>query len=499
MTDFPKVRISVENDAWSRLYCSDPVLFDRLRESMTHMTPGARHMPLYKKGIWDGKLRLLSKDGAFHTGLAERLGGMAAEMGGEVSYDGLIGESPITMEFVVEYIESLKLPFPPRDYQVEGIYKALLRRRCLLVSPTASGKSLVAYVVARFLVDHGMRVLIVVPSKSLVKQMIGDFIDYRSGGNFAEGVVGGVDRSKLTTPATVSTWQSIYKEDSEFLSEWKAVIGDEVHGFKAKSLVDIMSKMTSCPVRVGMTATMNKEEVHRMTLEGLFGKPYVLTTARKLMDRGDIATLEIVPIILRYCERDRVAMTGMRYQHEMKFITQNPARWKFIVDMVDYLQGNTVILYQFVEKHGKPLHALFEKRLENTRRPLYFFHGGVDVDAREDFRRMMEGDNNAVAVASYGTFSQGVNVKAIHNVIFASPYKSYIKVVQSLGRGLRLAENKDNLMLYDLVDEICPPTGMKTNYAWKHWKSRFHTYEEENFAVSDEMEYHLDEVSFFIK
>ena len=494
-----KVHIVAENDAWSRFLCSDADLFDALRREMSFEAPGARHMPLVKSGRWDGRIRLLGKDGAFHAGLASRLGRMAEERGADVTYEGSAGNSPVTRDFVEGYIGTLDLPFPPRDYQIDGIHQALLQRRCLLVSPTASGKSLVIYVVARFLADHGIRTLIVVPAVSLVKQMIGDFADYGAREGFSEGIMGGVDKTNLTAPVTVSTWQSIYKEKGDFFSRWKSVIGDEVHGFKAKSLIDIMSKMTRCPMRVGVTATLNKEEVHRLTLEGLFGDVNVLTTSKELMDRGDIATLEVVPVIVRYCENDRMALKGTPYQHEMKFITQNPERWKFIADMVDHLNGNTVILYQFVEKHGKPLHELLERRLENTRRPLYFFHGGVKVDAREDFRRMMEGDINAVAVASYGTFSQGVNVKAIHNIIFASPYKSYIKVVQSIGRGLRLARNKNNVVLYDVIDELCPPTGKGRNYAWKHWKARLETYGDEDFSVSGELEYPLPEAAFFIK
>ena len=495
----PKATVKGENDAWSRLYCTDGDMFESIREAMVFEAPGARHMPLVKAGKWDGKIRLLSKDGAFHTGLAGRIGTMAAERGADVSYEDLPAQSPVTMEFVEEYIGTLDLPFEPRDYQIEGVYRALHDRRCLLVSPTASGKSLVIYIVTRFLADQGIQTLVIVPAVSLVKQMQGDFADYGAPEGFSEGIMGGVDKSALSAPVTVSTWQSVYKEDAEFFRRWKAVVGDEVHGFKAKSLIDIMSKLTRCPLRVGVTATLNKEEVHRLTLEGLFGDVRVLTTSKELMDRGDIAGLQVVPVVVRYCDNDRAAVKGTPYQHEIKFITQNPERWEFVAEMAMHLSGNTIILFQFVGKHGVPLHAILERKLENTRRPLYFFHGGVKVEEREDFRRMMEGDRNAVAVASYGTFSQGVNVKAINNVIFASPYKSYIKVVQSIGRGLRLAKGKKNMVLYDVIDDLCSVTGKSRNYAWKHWKVRLETYRDEKFPVSEEMEYPLPEASFFIE
>ena len=218
-------------------------------------------------------------------------------------------------------------------------------------------------------------------------------------------------------------------------------------------LIGIMTKLGKCPIRVGLTATINQETVNQFTLEGLFGKIYRLAEMKGLMARGDISTIDVKSVVLRYSDYEREVMEKAKYNHEMAFITQHPERRRFVVDLAGALRGNTIVLFSYVEKHGKPLYEEMADA-HASKRSVYFVHGNVPVHEREDIRLAVEGERNAIIVASYGTFSQGVNIKANHNVVFASPYRSYIKVVQSIGRGLRKSATKSHMSLYDLVDDI---------------------------------------------
>jgi superfamily II DNA or RNA helicase len=304
-----------------------------------------------------------------------------------------------------------------------------------------------------------------------------DFADYGfdSGGK-VHSIYAGQDK-QTDKPITISTWQSIFKMHRTWFDQFKLVIGDEAHQFKAKSLTSIMEKLYECPYRFGFTGTLDDSLTNKTTLEGLFGPVKQVTTTDKLMEQGHVAKLKIKTLILQYSQEIRKQCKDYDYQTEIDFLVRYQARNKFITNLASSIKGNTLVLYQFVDKHGKIVYDMIYKK--NTDRKIFFIHGGVDAEEREQVRSIVEKENDAIIVASYGTFSTGINIRNLHNVILASPSKSRIRVLQSIGRGLRTSDSKDAVTVYDIADDLKYKT--HTNFTLQHLLERLEIYNSENF------------------
>ncbi len=279
-----------------------------------------------------------------------------------------------------------------------------------------------------------------------------------------------------TKPITITTWQSVYKLPKEFFANFDVVIGDEAHLFKAKSLTSILTKMSGCRYRFGFTGTLDGTETHRLVLEGLFGAVRKVTTTKELIDQKHLADFKIKAIVLSYPDEIRQMIARANdYQAEMDYLVRLESRNKFIKNLALSLKGNTLVLYQFVEKHGIHLANM----LQNNNRPVYFVSGDISGDDREQIRKVVENDHNAIIVASFGTFSTGVNIKNLHNIIFSSPSKSRIRNLQSIGRGLRKSDTKTSATLFDIADDMSWKS--KKNYTLLHFMERIKIYNEEKF------------------
>jgi len=167
------------------------------------------------------------------------------------------------------------------------------------------------------------------------------------------------------------------------------------------------------------------------------------------------------------------------YQEEIQYLISSEARNKFIKNLAVSLGKNTLVLYQMVDKHGKILYNMIKNTKNIGNRKVFFVHGGVDTDEREEIRRIMEIENDAIIVASFGTFSTGINIRNLHNIIFAMPTKSSIRTLQSIGRGLRKSETKSSAVLFDIADDL--RSGKKLNYTLSHFEERIRIYSEEKF------------------
>ena len=361
----------------------------------------------------------------------------------------------------------------PRKYQVEGVYDALRHNRKLLISPTASGKSLMIYSLVRYYVDKGQKILLVVPTTSLVEQMYKDFEDYGwDADSYCHRIYAGKDKTN-EHPVTITTWQSVYKLERSFFEDYNVVIGDEAHLFKSKSLVSIMTKLHHAKYRFGFTGTLDGTQTHKWVLEGLFGPSYKVTKTDELMKQGHLSKLDIQCLVLKHSPQKFEV-----YNDEIEYLISHEQRNKFITNLTLDLKGNTLVLYSRVEAHGA---VLYEKinNIKRIDRKVFFVHGGVNAEERELIREITERENNAIIVASYGTFSTGINIKNLHNVIFASPSKSRIRNLQSIGRVLRKGNNKVKATLYDISDD-CTHNSRK-NYTLNHFIERIKIYNEENF------------------
>jgi superfamily II DNA or RNA helicase len=276
----------------------------------------------------------------------------------------------------------------------------------------------------------------------------------------------------------VSTWQSIYKQTDKWFQQFSAVIGDEAHLFKSKSLTAIMSKLKTCPYRIGTTGTLDGTNTHRLVLEGLFGRAYEVTKTKALMEKQILSDLKIDCLLLSYPDLDRESVKRAKYQDEIKWIIGSPRRNKFIAKMCASLKGNTLVLFQFVEDHGKVLNSLVRDCIGEHRK-VFFVHGGTEAADREEIRKIVESESDAVIIASYGTFSTGISIRRLHNIIFASPSKSRIRVLQSIGRQLRVSQDKTTARLYDLGDDLSWKTWK--NHTLRHMNERMRLYEAEGF------------------
>ena len=378
----------------------------------------------------------------------------------------------ISKEGVKDYVTSIS-KYKPRDYQVDGIYDALKYNRKLLISPTASGKSLMIYGIVRYFVERKQNTLIVVPTTSLVEQMYKDFADYGwDVGSYCHKIYAGKER-ETDSQVIITTWQSIYKLPRKYFERFSVVVGDEAHQFKSKSLISIMTKLGNAKYRYGFTGTLDGTQTHKWVLEGLFGPSYKIIKTDELMKKGHVATLDINVLLLKHPPNKFET-----FEDEIQYIITHTRRNNFIRNLALDLKGNTLILFARVEGHGEPLYNLINSN-SIIDRHVFFVHGGVATEDRERVREITESENNAIIVASYGTFSTGINIKNLHNIIFASPSKSRIRNLQSIGRVLRKGSNKTKATLYDIADDISYKS--RRNYTLNHLIERIKVYNEENF------------------
>ena len=467
---------------------SEPSIAQELSDHFCFEVPGAKFHPLYKSRMWDGKVRLFSMfTKELYVGLLDYVEKFAKERDYSIDYSQYVQTADaVTLDMVKDFVDGLNLSLPQngkvREYQLEAIYKAILDGRKLLLSPTGSGKSLIIYCLIRWHEKFGRRQLIVVPTTSLVEQMYSDFQSYSENNGWKSSehchrIYGGHEKSNQYD-VVISTWQSLYKLPKPFFSGFNVVYGDEAHNFKAKSLTSILTKCVSTPYRIGTTGTLDGTKTHKLVLEGLFGPVLKVTSTKKLITDKALADLKIFNLILEYPDEIKKANRKFSYQEEMDFLVGFEPRNKFIRNLAIRQETNTLVLFQYVEKHGKILYKMIKEKDPN--RNVFFVYGGTDTEQREEIRRLTETEKDAIIVASYGTFSTGINIKNLHNIIFASPTKSRIRNLQSIGRGLRTSENKDSCNLYDIGDDLSWKT--KKNYTLLHMIERIKIYNDEHFT-----------------
>jgi superfamily II DNA or RNA helicase len=479
MVDKFDLIISKSNEVFLKIQCEPHIEYE-LRDHFKFEVPNAKFMPQYRGRNWNGEIHLFDmRTKQLYVGLLDKLISFCKNYNYNYKFEdnkfyGMPFEAneSISYEGVKDYMKSI-CSHSPRDYQIEGVYDALRHNRRLLISPTASGKSLMIYSLVRYYEDKGQKILLVVPTTSLVEQMYKDFEDYGwDAGSYCHRIYSGREKTN-SAPVTITTWQSIYNLERGFFEDFDVVIGDEAHLFKSKSLINIMTKLHHAKYRFGFTGTLDGTQTHKWVLEGLFGPSYKVTRTAELMEKGHVSKLDIRCLVLKHTPQ-----IFETYEDEVQFIITHDKRNNFIKNLVLDLKGNTLILFSRVETHGKPLFELVDKYKQSGRK-VFFVHGGVDTEERERVREITESQENAIIIASYGVFSTGINIRNLHNVVFASPSKSRVRNLQSIGRVLRKSKNKTKAMLYDIADD-CTHKSRK-NYTLNHLIERIKIYNEEKF------------------
>ena len=470
--------VKKKNEVYVTVHSEEEHVHRELADYFTFEVPEAKYLkknPRYK--YWDGTIRLYSPGtGALYHGLTNHLDTWAYERQYQIEYEkdewyGDVHEnndlvSPQGVKHFMDKVCNIK----PRIYQYKAVYEALKNNRKLLLSPTGSGKSLMIYSIVRYYTATAKKILIIVPTTSLVEQMVNDFISYGwNAEDFIHKIYGGKDKN-TDKNIIISTWQSIYKFPKRYFDDIDCVIGDEAHLFKSKSLTGIMTKLHNAKYRFGFTGTVDGSKTHKWVLEGLFGSCDQVTKTDDLIKSGYLSKFRIKVLLCKHPPQHFET-----YHDEIDYLVEHRGRNNLIKNLVRDLDGNTLVLFNYIEKHGEPLYNLINSNVKENRK-VFFVHGGTEVEDREEVRLITEQENDAIIVASYGTFSTGINIKRLHNIIFASPSKSRIRNLQSIGRVLRKGEGKDIATLYDIADDIGGQ-----NYTIKHLNERVNIYNEENF------------------
>ena len=479
------IKVYKKNEVYLRLEC-DPSVGQELSEWFSFEVPGARFTPKYRARQWDGKIRLYHMyRKELYVGLLPYLKEFAKRLDYKVedNVEG-VGDT-VSYEYIENFAEKLQLQHDNKDitandYQVDAVAHAIREGRSLLLSPTASGKSLIIYLLMRYHQKFDRKQLIIVPTTTLVEQMCGDFADYStkngwSASDNCHGIYGGKEKTN-DKPVVVSTWQSIHRLPKEWFDQFDVIYGDEAHSFKAKSLTSILEKCTKASFKIGTTGTLDGSKTNKLVLEGLFGVVKDVISTKELMDRGNVSELDIVAMALDYSDEERKFVKGLAYKDEIAWLIANEKRNTVIKNLAASQKGNTMVLFREID-HGKHLHEIIQKKCPD--RKVYLVYGDIDTTKREEIRREIESESDAILVASMGTFSQGINMKSIRNIIFARPTKSRIAVLQSIGRGLRKMLGIDKCTLYDIGDDL--QWKSKKNHTLGHMVERIKAYNEQHF------------------
>jgi superfamily II DNA or RNA helicase len=479
-----QITVSHYNDVYMKVDCERGIAKE-ISEFFTFKVPNYQFTPAYKNKIWDGQIRLFNTyRQTLYVGLKDYLIHFASERDYPIINEVKDYGNVVTTKKIIDYMKNyLKIPFAPYDHQIVAIKHAIENSRTLLLSPTGSGKSLIIYTLMRYYLDtlpEDKKILIIVPTVGLVSQMKSDFEDYSKGlewsvNDLCHPIFSGQSKS-TSKKIIISTWQSLHKENEEYFKQFGAVFGDECHLFKAKSLTNIMTKLVECPFRIGTTGTLDGSTTHKLVIEGLFGRVFNVTTTKELMDENLLSNLSIDCLTLKYGDDEIKEIKRAKYDEEIKWLIRNEKRNNLIIDLVSNIKGNTLILFNYVKEHGVPLHENISKRNEDV----YMIHGGTTLEQREKIRKIVDEKTNATLVASYGTCSTGINIRNINNIIFASPSRSVIRVLQSIGRGLRRTDDKNKVKLYDISDDL---RYLKyDNHTYRHLQERIKIYNKEKFS-----------------
>jgi superfamily II DNA or RNA helicase len=484
------IEIKVIDSVHLKITCEKSISKE-LSQYFTFKVPNYKYHPAYRNKMWDGQIRLYNlHKRTLYVGLIDYLLEFAMDRNYTVKSEYNIKEK-LTKDKTKDFVENILKPtvsgeyVVPHDHQINAINHAINRERCLLLSATGSGKSLIIYAIMRYyltLLPKESKILIIVPTTNLVSQMFSDFSDYSSKSEWSAKkncykIYQGADKN-TNRRVVISTWQSLYNQPVAYFDQYNVIFGDEAHLYKAKSLTGIMEKMRRCPYRIGTTGTLDNSKTHKLVTEGLFGKLYRVANTKELMNKNILTNLNIDCITLKHDKKDINEIKRAKYHEEIKWLVENKKRNNFIVNLTKILKGNTLVLFNYVETHGKPLYnAIIEANIDSKN--CFMIYGGTDADQREEIRKRFDKEDSAVLVASYGTCSTGINIKNIHNIIFASPSKSVVRVLQSIGRGLRKSESKDEVNLYDISDDM--RYGKYINHTLKHFGERIKIYNNESF------------------
>ena len=481
------IKITSKNETTAQLIASQNII-SQIAESLQFRPEGYFFMPSYKSGRWDGFIKPVDFYGNFQKGLLSEIRNqltlMDLEYEIEEEHFPELANDNIALcdtENITNEKGELITPF---DYQIFATETVLNKKRCIIQASTGAGKSLLQYLIIKSLLDTAdyKKVLLIVPTVTLVSQMYGDFGDYSLNDDSFDvesncHMISAGKEKESKKPVIISTWQSLHTiKDPEFFMQFDCVLCDEVQTATSTSITNIVNKCINAKIKAGFSGTVQKTKTHLTTLKGLFGDVIKVTSTKDLMEKDILTNLDIKSVVLKH----KADIPKLEYKDELSYLCGHQGRNKFICKLACQQEGNTLILFQLVEKHGKPLLKMMQEMYPE--KDIFFINGSVKASDREDVRKKVENCDSAIILASYQTFQAGVNIKKLHNVIFASPSKSEVRVFQSIGRALRKHKTKDVAKLFDIADDL-RGNKKQLNHTLRHFKDRIEMYYREGFKV----------------
>jgi superfamily II DNA or RNA helicase len=474
------LKIEKHNNISARVTTNHPSIFGELYNYLSVYVENYRFMPKYKMGMWDGKIYFMQKNGIFPIGLMKYVYKYVKQDGLEIIVDPELTERFEADDFA-EVTETWMgknedgEQWVPYQHQVEGALRALKYNRCIIEHATSAGKSLTMSLIIMYklLKEQNKKVLVLVPSTGLVKQLTNDFIEYGVPPEWIGNFYGA--QKDTEEQIIISTWQSMCKQ-RDFVKEFDMIICDEVHNLRGDTVRSVAENAINATTRIGCTGTLPDPKVDKMRIEGALGPVVHRVTAKDLIDAGHASDILIKIAYIFHSQETKKLAKGLPYDEERKFLEEYEPRNKvlrFIVNKHHEVDHNCLVLVDHIA-HAENLVEMMETMGDD--RHIFLVTGETHPDKREEIRQFVNKNKKCVIVATYGVFSTGISIKRLHAVIFGSAGKSKIRTLQSIGRGLRLHKEKNRLTLYDIGDDL--------TYADKHLQKRIDIYTRSQFDIA---------------
>lgn len=490
------MNINILNESRIRLEGLDTDEYINFRKYFSFYAENYQWHPKFKAGIWDGTIQMIDRYGNMNIGLLKRVKRYCEINNIEYNVIGkkLSKGFTLTPEIIDKfYKETLKGKLELRSYQIDAIQKVFKENKNICILPTGSGKSLTQYIVAQLFLKMNPegKVLLIVPTVSLVYQMQGDFIEYAEDldPNFESKIhcICSGKEKESEKPIIISTWQSLQRLPKKHFEQYDCVLCDEVHSSESGVVLQtILGNCVNSVIRFGCSGSLSDTKVNLVQLESLFGTIYTITKTKDLIKDGYLSQLKINCLILNYNQEEKKIVHNANYADEMLFLREHNKRLKFIVNLTKKINKNIMILFRNLD-YGKALYDQACDIIDD--RNIYYIAGSTKVELREEVRKVTSESKNNIIFASLAVFSTGINIPTLDCVVFAQPIKSKIKVIQSIGRVLRKTNSKNTAILYDISDNLTYKR--KQNFSIKHARERIKLYQRESFN------YNIKEINLF--
>ena len=382
--------------------------------------------------------------------------------------------------FIPELKENLtKLNLELRDYQEESVRLALKNKSGVIILPTSAGKTLVIATLVKSIQDqHNFKALILVPDIQLVAQTYSDFIDYGIPESEITKWTGSTEPDK-NAKIVISNAQILLseKQDLSLLKDIKLLVIDEVHKLKYGNKINKVVEQIPALFRYGFTGTLPDYKIDQWNIFGKIGRVIYFKESIDLRDQNYISQVHVAALKLTYKNTPQFTTPSMHnptagYEEEITWLQTNPYRNAIIIKLVNKSDKNTLIMVDRIA-HGEELLRILQ---ESTNKQVHFVHGAIEIEEREMIRKLMEEHDNVACIAISKIFSTGINIKNLHNIIFAAIGKARIKIIQSIGRSLRKHSSKKLATIFDIWDNL--------RYGNKHMVERLALYDREQIPYS---------------